>query len=91
MAKQELLKTEARAYDAVGVFGAMEDSREPKIADLDLAEVAIDEDVVALEVPMDYRRIMTVEISEALEDLASPVLYWPNAHSWVLPSVPAHY
>lgn len=50
-----------------------------KGADLDLAMVAIDEDVVALEVVVDHRRVVGVEVGEAAQDLARPIGEAPAA------------
>lgn len=78
-------------YDTVGMLRPTEDGRQPEIADLDLTEMAIDKDVVTLQVPVDYWRIMAVEVSEAAEDLAGPVLHCSNVYSGVLSSVPVSY
>ena len=48
--------------NTVNGMGLAEDGSQAKVADLDLALVAVHEDVVTLEVPMDNRRVMAVEI-----------------------------
>lgn len=84
-------KNESHAYDTVGMLRATEDSRQPEIPDLDLAEVAVDKDVVALEVPVDHRRIMAVEVGETIEDLPGPTFHGSNVHSRILLPVPVNH
>lgn len=65
-------------------------SGQTEITDLDLAEMAIDEEVVALEVSMYDWRIMAMEVSEALQYLASPVLNCSHVHSLILSPIPTY-
>jgi len=48
--------------------------RQAEVADLDDALAAVDEDVVALEVAVDDRRGVAVQVDEAAEDLPGPAL-----------------
>lgn len=48
--------------------------REAEVADLDDALAAVDEDVVALEVAVDDRRGVAVQVDEAAENLPGPAL-----------------
>jgi len=68
--------------------GLAEDGREAEVANLDLALVAVHEDVVTLEVPVDDGRIVAVQIQQAAEDLPAPVLHRPYVHSPVPLPVP---
>ena len=68
--------------------GLTEDGREAEVANLDLALVAVHEDVVTLEVPVDDGRIVAVQIQQATEDLSAPVLHRPYVHPPVPLPVP---
>ena len=68
--------------------GLTEDGREAEVANLDLALVAVHEDVVTLEVPVDDGRIVAVQIQQAAEDLPAPVLHRPYVHPPVPLPVP---
>jgi len=68
--------------------GLAEDGREAEVANLDLALVAVHEDVVTLEVPVDDGRIVAVQIQQAAEDLPAPVLHRPYVHPPVPLPVP---
>lgn len=63
-----------RAQDGVRHVRLVHDRRQPEVADLDLAVVAIDEDVAAVEVAVDDAGVVGVEVVEPLEDLARPLL-----------------
>jgi len=52
--------------------GVPQHGGEAQVADLDAALVPVDEDVVALEVAVDDRRVEAVEVGEAPQDLARP-------------------
>ena len=71
---------ELRRADAAGVAAAAAERGEAEVADLDLALVAVDEDVVALEVAMDDGRRVGVEVGEAVEDLRAPAPHRRRAH-----------
>lgn len=81
---------ELRGANTVGMGegGVAEDGGEAKVADLDLAGVAVDEDVVALEVAVDYGGIVAVEVGEGAEDLAAPGLESAEADTGVALAVP---
>ena len=68
--------------------GLAEDGREAEVANLDVALVAVHEDVVTLEVPVDDGRIVAVQIQQAAEDLPAPVLHRPYVHPPVPLPVP---
>ena len=68
--------------------GLTEDGREAEVANHDLALVAVHEDVVTLEVPVDDGRIVAVQIQQAAEDLPAPVLHRPYVHPPVPLPVP---
>ena len=53
--------------------------------------MAIDEDVVTLEVSVYHGRIMAVEVNQPVEDLACPVLDGPNVHSPIPLPVPGRH
>lgn len=46
----------------------------PHVADLDLAMRAVDKDIVALDVAMNDRRGMAMEVGKALQQLLAPSL-----------------
>jgi DUF1009 family protein len=69
-------------------MGLAQDGSKAKVPNLDLAGVAIDEDVVALEVTVDDGRVIAVEVDEGTEDLATPVLDGMQPHTLVLLPVP---
>jgi len=75
----------------VNGMGLAEDGSQAKVADLDLALVAVHEDVVTLEVPVDDRRIVAVQVQQAAEDLPAPVLHRPYVHPPVPLPVPNHH
>lgn len=52
--------------------GTVADNGETEVANLELSVVAVDKDVVALEVAVDDGRVVGVEIDESLENLAAP-------------------
>ena len=60
-------------------FGALRGGGEAEVADLELARVGDDEDVVAVDVAVDDGRLLPVEEGEALEHLAEPALDDPPA------------
>jgi len=69
-------------------MGLAEDGGEAEVANLDLALVAVHEDVVTLEVPVDDGWIVAVQIQQAAEDLPAPVLHRPYVHPPVPLPVP---
>jgi len=75
----------------VNGMGLAEDGSQAEIADLDLTLVAVHEDVVTLEVPVDDRRIVAVQVQQAAEDLPAPVLHRPYVHPPVPLPVPNHH
>lgn len=72
-------------------MGLAEDGGEAEIPNLDLASVAVDEDVVALEVPMDDGGVMAMEVGQGTEDLAAPVLDGTQPHTPMLLPVPTQH
>jgi len=60
-----------------------------EVTDLDLAAVAVDEDVLKLDVTVDDGRVEAVHVVKALQDLARPVLDGFNLHLAVCGEVPA--
>lgn len=77
--------------NAVDGMGLAEDGGQTKVADLDLALVAVHEDVVTLEVPVDDGRIVAVQVQQAAENLPAPVLHRPYVHPPVSLPVPNHH
>lgn len=71
----------------MGVLAPAEHGRQSKVPDLNLAKMAVDKDVVALEVAVDDRRVVVVEVVEAIKYLARPVLDGPQAETPVSPPV----
>ena len=67
-----------------------EDSSKAKVANLDLALVPVDEDVVAFEVSVDHRRIVAMEIEKALQNLPAPMLYSSNIHPLMFQPIPIY-
>lgn len=59
---------------AVHSVGLAEDGSKAEVPDLDLARVAVDEDVVAFEIAVDDGRVVAVEVGQSAQDLAAPVL-----------------
>lgn len=68
--------------------GLAEDCSEAEVANLDLALVAVHEDVVTLEVPVNDGWIVAMEVQQAAEDLPAPVLHRPYVHPPVPLPVP---
>jgi hypothetical protein len=75
----------------VNGMGLAEDGSQAEVADLDLALVAVHEDVVTLEVPVDDGRIVAVQVQQAAEDLPAPMLHRPYVHPSVPLPVPNHH
>jgi hypothetical protein len=73
---------------AVDGVGLAEDGGETEVANLDLSLVAVHEDVVTLEVPVDDGRIVAMQVQQAAEDLPAPVLHRPYVHPPVPLPVP---
>lgn len=68
-----------------------EDGSQAEVTNLDLALVAVNEDVVTLEVPVDDGWIMAVQVQQAAKDLPAPVLHRPYVHPPVSLPVPNHH
>jgi hypothetical protein len=49
--------------------------RQPQVANLDLAAVAVDVDLVQPEVSMHHGRLPVVQVGQALQDLSPPLLH----------------
>ena len=79
-----LQREHIETYNTVGPLRPMKYSCKAKITYLYLSKVAIDKDVITFEVPVNYRRIMAVQISEPTEDLSGPILDSPDVYSRVL-------
>jgi hypothetical protein len=58
-------------------MGLAKNGSQAKVTDLDLPLVAVHEDVVTLEVPVNDGRIVAVQVQQAAEDLSAPVLHRP--------------
>lgn len=71
----ELGSHELRGSEDRGDVGAVADDSEAEVANFELAIVAVDKDVVALEVAVDDGWAVGVEVGESLEDLSAPGLY----------------
>ena len=78
--KQFLLHTD----DTSGSVAVPEHSCKTKIAYFDLTKMAINKDVITLEVSMDHRRVVAVEINKPFQDLPSPRLDCSNIYPQVL-------
>ena len=61
-----------------------EHSCKTKIADFDLSKMPINKDIITLEVSMDNRRVMLVEINKPFQDLPSPGLDCSDIYPQVL-------
>ena len=72
----------------MGGLRTTEDGGEAEIPNLDLTEMAIDKDVIALEISVDNWRIMGMEINQTLQDLPSPFLDCPDVDAPVSLPVP---
>lgn len=55
-------------------MGAMADNSKTEVTNLELSVVAVDKDVVALEVAVDDGRVVGMEVDESLQNLAAPRL-----------------
>lgn len=77
-----------RTDDALGERAVLE-RRQAQVADLHRAGDARDEDVVALEVAVDDRRVARVQEVQALEDLPAPRLQHLQLDLLEAPQVPA--
>lgn len=62
--------------------------RKAEITDFHLPLVAVDEDIVTLEISVDYRGIMAMEIEKPTQYLSAPMLNCPNVNSLVLLPIP---
>jgi len=49
-------------------------SCEPEISDFDLSSISIDKYIVTLQIPVNYRRVLRMQIVQAFENLPCPVL-----------------
>jgi len=67
-----------------------ENRSKAKITDFDFPLVAIDENVITLEISMDHRRIMAVQIQKPFQNLPTPMLNSSDVNPSVLKSVPAY-
>ena len=70
--------------DTSGSVAVPEHSCKTKIAYFDLTKMAINKDVITLEVSMDHRRVVAVEINKPFQDLPSPRLDCSNIYPQVL-------
>lgn len=52
----------------------MEYSCKPQVTNLDFPKMAIYKDIITLQVSMNYRRVVLVQINEPLQNLARPAL-----------------
>jgi hypothetical protein len=64
------------------------DGSQAQVANLDLTLVAIDEDIVTFEIPMDNRRMMTVEIQKTHQDLPASMLHCSDMNPLVHLPIP---
>lgn len=55
-----------------------------KITNLHFSLVAIDKDIVTLEISVDHRRVTAVKIEKPSQDLPTPVLYSSDINSLML-------
>lgn len=60
-----------------------EDSSEAKITNLDFTLVPIDENIVTLEISVDHRGVMAMEIEKPFQNLPTPVLHCSDVNSLV--------
>ena len=60
------------------------DCSEAKITNLDFPLVSINKNVVTLEVPVDNRGVMAMEIKKAFQNLSTPMFHSSNVDSPVL-------
>lgn len=75
-----MLRSFRKLTNTVSSIRFAEDSRKTKIADLHLALVAINEDVITLEVSMNHRRIKAMKIEEPFQDLPTPMFDCSNVN-----------
>lgn len=61
-----------------------------KITNFDLSKMAINKDIITLEVSMDNRRVVSVEINKPFQDLPSPGLDCSDIYPQVLIFVSAY-
>jgi len=59
-----------------------------EITNFDLSLVTIDENVITLEISMDHRRVMAVEIDKTFQNLPAPMLNSSDVNSFMFKSVP---
>ena len=84
LGSHELRRAYAASAVAAAAGGGEAERSEAEVADLDLPLVAVDEDVVALEVAVDGGRRVCVEVGEPVEDLCAPAPHRRHAHPPVL-------
>jgi hypothetical protein len=66
-----------------------ENCSEAKITNFDFSLVTIDENIITLEISMNHRRIMAMEIEETFQNLSTPMLNSSDVNSFMFKSVPA--
>lgn len=74
----------------MGRVAVPQHSCKTKIAYFDLSKMPINKDIITLEVSMDNRRVVLVEINKPFQDLPSPGLDCPDIYPQVLSFVSAH-
>lgn len=70
--------------------GLLEDSCKAEITNFDLTSVSIDEYVVTLEIPVNNRRLLRMQIGQAFKNLPCPVLDSLGINLPMLLTVPKH-
>lgn len=76
--------------NTTGSIRFSENRSKAKITDFDFPLVAIDENVITLEISVDHRRIMAVQIQKPFQNLPTPMLNSSDVNPSVPKSVPAY-
>lgn len=65
-----------------------EDCCKSKITNLNFPLIPINKDIVTLEISMDYRRLMAMQIMKPPQNLPAPMLHRSNINSLMLQPIP---
>jgi len=65
-----------------------ENCSKAEITNFDFSLVTIDENIITLEISMDHRRVMAVEIDKTFQNLPAPILNCSDVNSFMFKSIP---
>ena len=65
-----------------------EDCCKSKITNLNFPLIPVNKDIVTLEISMDYRRLMAMQIMKPSQNLPAPMLHCSNINSLMFQPIP---